>query len=82
MKEAKMSDETRVDQSPSSSHYWDLLHRESYTPREAAEVLNLSERIILSAAFGGDLNATIVNGDVVDISRTDLVRWLQWRENH
>ncbi len=77
-----MSDETRVDQPQANSHYWDLLHQEHYTPREAAEVLNIGERVILSAAFGGDLNATIVNGDVVDITRTELVRWLQWRENH
>jgi excisionase family DNA binding protein len=77
-----MSDDTRVDQSLGGSHYWDLLHQERYTPREAAEVLNLSERVILSAAFGGELKAAIFNGDVVDISRTDLVRWLQWRENH
>lgn len=77
-----MSDGTQADGTERGSHYWDLLRQESYSPEEAAEVLNLSERLILSAAFGGDLKAEIVNGDVVDITRTDLVRWLQWRENH
>jgi len=77
-----MSDDTRVDQSLRGSHYWDLLHQDSYSPEEAAEVLNLSERLILKAAFGGELKAEIVNGDVVDITRTDLVRWLHWRQTH
>ena len=77
-----MSDDTRVEENLRGSHYWDLLHQDSYSPQEAAEVLNLSERLILKAAFGGELKAEIVNGDVVDITRADLVRWLHWRENH
>ena len=59
---------------------WDLLHKEVYTPREAAEVLNVSERLILKAAFGGELKAVIINGDVVEVTRTDLVAWVRWRE--
>lgn len=59
---------------------WELLHQEVYSPREAAEVLNISERIILKDAFGGDLKATIINGDVVSVTRTDLVAWVKWRE--
>lgn len=61
---------------------WDLLHQEVYTPQEAAEVLNISERIILKDAYGGDLKATIINGDVISVTRTNLVEWVKWRESH
>lgn len=77
-----MSDETGVRHTSGSNQFWDLLKQESYTPQEAARVLNMHERVILSAAFGGDLKARIVRGDVIDITRTDLVAWLHWRETH
>ena len=77
-----MSDEAQVRHTTGSNQLWDLLKQEIYTPQEAARVLNLHERVILSAAFGGDLKARIVKGDVIDITRTDLVAWLKWRENH
>ena len=77
-----MSEETRRDQTGEVTHLWELLHQESYLPEEAAEVLNLPERLILKSAFGGELRARIVNGDVIDISRTDLVAWLKWRASH
>lgn len=60
---------------------WDLLHLEVYTPRQAAEVLSISEGMLLKAAYGGDLKAEIINGDVIGITRTNLVAWLKWREN-
>lgn len=59
-----------------------LLRLEVYTPQEAAEVLQISERMILKAAYGGELKAVIINGDVVEITRTDLVAWVKWRESH
>lgn len=71
-----------TDNAQNTSHLWELLHQEVYSPEEAAEVLNLRESMLLKAAFGGDLKATIVNGDVVSIARTDLVAWLQWRERN
>ncbi len=61
---------------------WELLHQEVYSPQEAAEVLNISERIILKDAYGGDLKATIINGDVISVTRTNLVEWVKWRESH
>lgn len=64
-----------------ANHLYDLLKMEVYTPQEAAEVLNMSERLILSAAYGGDLKAVIVNGDVVEVTRTDLVAWLKARDS-
>lgn len=77
-----MSDDTRAVPTGREEHYLQLLHQDSYSPDEAAEVLNIPERFILKAAFGGELKAEIVNGDVVDITRTDLVRWLVWRQTH
>lgn len=60
---------------------YELLKQEVYTPEEAAEVLNMKQRTIFSAAFGGELKAEILNGDVISVTRTDLVNWLQRREN-
>lgn len=57
----------------------ELLHKESYSPQEAAEVLQMRERTILSAAYGGELKARIVNHDVVSIDRADLIAWLRSR---
>lgn len=75
-----MTDEVRAEDSQKERDLWDLLHQEVYTPQQAAEVLNLSERIILSAAYGGELKATIIKGDVIEMTRTDLVDWLKRRE--
>lgn len=58
-----------------------LLHLDVYTPQEAAEVLNISERLLLKAAYGGELRAVIINGDVVEVTRTDLLDWVKRREN-
>lgn len=69
-----------TDQVNNESELWDLLHQEVYTPQEAAEVLNISERVILKAAYGGELEAVIVNGDVVEVTRTNLVAWVKAQE--
>lgn len=56
-----------------------LLKKDTYTPQEAAEVLQMRERTILSAAYGGELKARIINHDVVSINRGDLIAWLRSR---
>jgi excisionase family DNA binding protein len=58
----------------------ELLKHEEYTPEEAAEVLNMRQRTIFSAVFGGELNAKMAGSDIVSISRTDLVAWLMKRQ--
>ena len=73
-----MTEKLNLDKS--GDELWDLLHMEVYTPQEAAEVLNISDRMILKAAYGGDLKAVIINGDVVEVTRTDLVDWVKRRE--
>lgn len=58
----------------------ELLRHEEYTPEEAAEVLNMRQRTIFSAVYGGELKAKMAGNDIVSISRTDLVAWLRRRQ--
>lgn len=62
------------------SHIEELLKKEEYTPEEAAEVLNMRQRSIFSAVYGGELKAKMAGNDIVSISRTDLVAWLRSRQ--
>lgn len=57
-----------------------LLHRDVYSPEEAAEVSGIPLRTIRSAAFRGNLKAVIVGHDIVSIERGDLLAWLQDRD--
>jgi hypothetical protein len=54
----------------------ELLKLDHYRPEELARLLDLNVDVICSAAFSGDLVATIVGHDVVDIRRQDALRWL------
>lgn len=58
----------------------ELLNQETYTVPEAAEVLNMAQRRILSAVYGGELKATMAGHDIVSISRSELVAWLRRQE--
>ncbi|HLU37331.1 MAG TPA: helix-turn-helix domain-containing protein [Thermomicrobiales bacterium] len=58
----------------------ELLNQETYTVAEAAEVLNMAQRRILSAVYGGELKATMAGHDIVSISRSELVAWLRRQE--
>lgn len=71
----KAQDETR-----DISRIEELLNQETYTVPEAAEVLNMAQRRILSAVYGGELKATMAGHDIVSISRTELVAWLRRQE--
>lgn len=62
------------------SHIEELLKKEEYTPEEAAEVLNMRQRSIFSAVYGGELKAKMAGNDIVSISRTDLVAWIRSRQ--
>lgn len=63
------------------SHYEELLHQDAYAPEEVAELLHIPERWVLKAAFGGELKAEIINGDVIEVTRHDLVEWIKRRKN-
>lgn len=58
----------------------ELLRHEQYTPEEAAEVLNMRQRTVFAAVYGGELKAKMAGNDIVSISRTDLVDWLRRRQ--
>ncbi len=58
----------------------ELLRHEEYTPEEAAEVLNMRQRTVFAAVYGGELKAKMAGNDIVSISRTDLVDWLRRRQ--
>ena len=64
---------------PDSDHMETLLHRDVYSPEEAAEVTGMPLRTIHSAAYRGDLKAVIVGHDIISIERGDLLAWLQDR---
>jgi excisionase family DNA binding protein len=82
-KDQAMDDQDKIQgtEARDVSRVEELLKQETYTPEEAADVLNMSQRTILSSAFGGELKARIVNGDIVEITRTDLVDWIRRRES-
>lgn len=71
--------EQRDDQAPIVSRAEELLRKPRYSPQEAAEVLQLRERTINSAVYGGELKGYVVNGDIVSIERGDLIDWLRRR---
>lgn len=56
-----------------------LLHREQYTPEEAAYLLDMDVNVIYQAAHRHDLPAEFVGNDITFIRRADLVRWLENR---
>lgn len=53
-----------------------LLKQDHYRPDELAQLLDMGVDVICRAAFSGDLIATIVGHDIVDIRRQDALRWL------
>ncbi|HEU0115984.1 MAG TPA: hypothetical protein VFQ80_14960 [Thermomicrobiales bacterium] len=54
----------------------ELLHRERYTPEEAADLLQMGVDVLRHAAFAGELDAEIVDHDIVWLRREDLLAWL------
>jgi len=75
-----MSDPERGVEPADMSQVESLLHQETYTPDEAATLLDMSVQRIFSAAFKGDLKARIVGDDVISIQRRDLLDWLRGQE--
>jgi len=57
-----------------------LLRKETYSPEEAAEILDMNVRFIHSAVFREHLKANVVNHDIVSINRSDLIDWMNNRE--
>lgn len=57
-----------------------LLHQAHYTPKQLAELLDVPLTLVEQDAFAGRLKATIVEHDILSISRDDAIAWLRERE--
>lgn len=54
----------------------DLLQQEHYSVDELAALLEVDSAFLAHAAYFGELPATIVNEQILDISRADVLHWL------
>jgi excisionase family DNA binding protein len=59
---------------------YELLQRDHYTPEEVADLLGIGLDAVRHAAFTGDLRATIVEHDIIRLSRDDVVAWFAERD--
>lgn len=57
----------------------ELLHHNHYSPKELASVLGMDVHLILHDAQSGQLKAYIVDHQVIDICREDVIDWLRQR---
>lgn len=57
----------------------ELLHHETYRPEELAKLLSMAEDVIRHAVHAGELPATVVGHDILEIARPDVLRWLKLR---
>ena len=57
----------------------ELFTTEHLTPEELATLIDMPVDVIRTAAHSGELKATIVNHDIVSISRNDALVWLASR---
>jgi hypothetical protein len=57
----------------------ELLSQSSFTPEELATLLEMDVNLIRQAAYNGRLEATILDHDIVSISRAAALRWLEER---
>jgi hypothetical protein len=58
----------------------ELLHKDVFTPEEAAEALMLGVNTLRHAVFTGELPAQIVGHDVVAIDRQEILDWFMANE--
>lgn len=57
----------------------ELLQQDHYTPEELADLLEMDVNVILQAAFNKRLSATIIDHDVISITRAAALDWLNTR---
>jgi hypothetical protein len=53
-----------------------LLVKETYTPEEVSELLEIGTHVVRRACWDGALKAKIVDHHIVSIRRDDLLEWL------
>ncbi|HWK81838.1 MAG TPA: hypothetical protein VNP95_13790 [Thermomicrobiales bacterium] len=54
-----------------------LLNQDHYTPDELAELTGINVRVIENAVFEKELDAIVVEHDIISISRHDALEWLR-----
>lgn len=72
-KEDTMPEQSRI---PDHISVLESINREHFTLAELSELLGVSERVVVAAIRRGELNAFTVDHHVVDITRSDALRWL------
>lgn len=58
----------------------ELLHHDTYTAEELAELLDMDVHFVQHEAFTGHLKATISEHHVICINRDAVVDWLRTRQ--
>lgn len=53
-----------------------LLHQESYTAQELADLLDRPVELVTDAVFDGRLKAVVADGKIVEIARQAVLDWL------
>jgi excisionase family DNA binding protein len=67
--------------STTESKAFRLFHQDRYAPDEAAYLLGIPVETIYQAAFARQLEAEMVEHDVVSVSRDALLAWLKRDDN-
>ena len=55
----------------------ELLHRDRYTTEELSELLEMDQYVIRRAIYSGELRANRVGDDIIDVDRSEVLRWLR-----
>jgi hypothetical protein len=71
-----MPDPTRI---PDHIAVLESLTREHFSPDELADLLGIGVEVIRKAVRQGDLKAFIVEHRIIDIKRSEAIKWLQAR---
>lgn len=71
-----MPEQSRI---PEHISVLESINREHFTLEELAELLGVGERVVVSAIRRGELDAYTVDHHVMDIRRSDALRWLNAR---
>lgn len=59
----------------------EIIKKDRYTPRELAAVTGLDVDFINVEIHKGQLHATVVDHDIIDIARADVIAWMRRRQS-
>jgi excisionase family DNA binding protein len=58
----------------------EILHQNSFQPRELARLLGTSEQFLFNEVWKGKLRAIKIGNDIVRFERSDVLEWLHARQ--